>query len=230
MRRVQGRPAHLGRPFLSEIIHPETGELLPDGEPGELVLTSLTKEANPIIRYRTRDLTRLLPGTARSMRRMEKIAGRSDDMLIILRGVNVFPSQIEELVLKQPQLAPNYLLEVTRPHTLDELSLSVELRPRLRRHRRTAGSRRSPRNCATISSPISASRWAVRIVECGQLERSIGKAKRGNRQAIGGRRSSSADFFHFAPTSRAGSRPGRRGTFLLHDTKVPKEACPASPV
>jgi phenylacetate-CoA ligase len=162
--------------FYPEIIHPETGELLPDGEPGELVLTSLTKEANPIIRYRTRDLTRLLPGTSRSMRRMEKIAGRSDDMLII-RGVNVFPSQIEELVLKQPQLAPNYLLEVTRPHTLDELSLSVELRPAFADIDDSGQQTIAKELRHHIKSYIGVS-VAVRIVECGQLERSIGKAKR----------------------------------------------------
>jgi phenylacetate-CoA ligase len=162
--------------FYPEIIHPETGELLPDGEPGELVLTSLTKEANPIIRYRTRDLTRLLPGTSRSMRRMEKIAGRSDDMLII-RGVNVFPSQIEELVLKQPQLAPNYLLEVTRPHTLDELSLSVELRPAFADIDDSGQQTVAKELRHHIKSYIGVS-VAVRIVECGQLERSIGKAKR----------------------------------------------------
>ena len=162
--------------FYPEIIHPETGELLPDGEPGELVLTSLTKEANPIIRYRTRDLTRLLPGTARSMRRMEKIAGRSDDMLII-RGVNVFPSQIEELVLKQPQLAPNYLLEVTRPHTLDELSLAVELRPAFADIDDSGQQTIAKELRHHIKSYIGVS-VAVRIVECGQLERSIGKAKR----------------------------------------------------
>jgi phenylacetate-CoA ligase len=162
--------------FYPEIIHPETGELLPDGEPGELVLTSLTKEANPIIRYRTRDLTRLLPGTARSMRRMEKIAGRSDDMLII-RGVNVFPSQIEELVLKQPQLAPNYLLEVTRPHTLDELSLSVELRPAFADIDDSGQQNIAKELRHHIKSYVGVS-VAVRIVESGQLERSIGKAKR----------------------------------------------------
>ena len=162
--------------FYPEIIHPETGELLPDGEPGELVLTSLTKEANPIIRYRTRDLTRLLPGTSRSMRRMEKIAGRSDDMLIS-RGVNVFPSQIEELVLKQPQLAPNYLLEVTRPHTLDELSLSVELRPAFADIDDSGQQTVAKELRHHIKSYIGVS-VAVRIVESGQLERSIGKAKR----------------------------------------------------
>ncbi len=96
--------------FYPEIIDPETGQVLPEGEKGELVFTSLTKEALPIVRYRTRDLTRLLPPTARSMRRMEKITGRSDDMLII-RGVNVFPTQVEELILKQDALAPHYQLE-----------------------------------------------------------------------------------------------------------------------
>jgi phenylacetate-CoA ligase len=103
VHRDQGRPGDLGRPLLPEIIDPDTGEVLPDGAEGELVFTTLTKEALPIIRYRTRDLTRLLPPTARSMRRMGKIVGRSDDMLII-RGVNVFPTQIEELIL-QPRPA-----------------------------------------------------------------------------------------------------------------------------
>ena len=100
--------------------------MLPDGEPGELVFTSLTKEALPVIRYRTRDLTRLLPPTARSMRRMDKITGRSDDMLII-RGVNVFPSQIEELILRVPQLAPHYLLVLDKDGHLDCLTVRVEL-------------------------------------------------------------------------------------------------------
>src|SRR4029077_20808206 len=111
--------------FYPEIIDPESRAVLPDGERGELVFTSLTKEALPIIRYRTRDLTRLLPPSARSMRRMEKITGRSDDMLII-RGVNVFPTQIEELILKEVALAPHYQLEVTRPKSLDELTVLVE--------------------------------------------------------------------------------------------------------
>lgn len=114
--------------FYPEIINPETGEVLPDGESGELVFTSLIKEAMPVIRYRTRDLTRLLPPTARSMRRMGKITGRSDDMLII-RGVNVFPSQIEEYVLKMPDLAPIYQLVVKREGHLDTLDVKVELRP-----------------------------------------------------------------------------------------------------
>ncbi len=113
--------------FYPEIIDPETGEVLPDGEEGELVFTSLSKEALPIIRYRTRDLTRLLPPTSRSMRRMGRITGRSDDMLII-RGVNVFPSQIEELVLKMPALAPQYQLVVAKDGHLDTLEVFGELR------------------------------------------------------------------------------------------------------
>ena len=114
--------------FYPEIIDPVTGEVLPDGEKGELVLTSLAKEALPIIRYRTRDLTSLLPPTARSMRRLDKITGRSDDMLII-RGVNVFPTQIEELVLRMPDLAAIYQLVVSRDGHLDKLEVNVEMRP-----------------------------------------------------------------------------------------------------
>ena len=114
--------------FYPEIIDPDTGRVLPDGEEGELVFTTLTKEALPVIRYRTRDLTRLLPPTARSMRRMGKIVGRSDDMLII-RGVNVFPTQIEELVLQVPELSGQYQLVVTRSGHLDELQVLVELLP-----------------------------------------------------------------------------------------------------
>jgi phenylacetate-CoA ligase len=114
--------------FYPEIIHPETGEVLPDGAEGELVFTTLTKEALPVIRYRTRDLTRLLPPTARSMRRMGKIVGRSDDMLII-RGVNVFPTQIEELVLRDGRLAGQYQLVITRAGALDELQVLCECLP-----------------------------------------------------------------------------------------------------
>ncbi len=113
--------------FYPEVIDPVTGEVLPDGSEGELVFTSLTKEALPIIRYRTRDLTRLLAPTSRAMRRMGKINGRSDDMLII-RGVNVFPSQIEELILKMPALAPHYQLVVARDGHLDTLAVRAELR------------------------------------------------------------------------------------------------------
>lgn len=111
--------------FYPEIIHPETGEVLPDGEMGELVFTTLTKEGLPMVRYRTRDLTRLLPGTARSMRRIEKITGRSDDM-IILRGVNVFPSQIEEQVLEIPELAPHFQIELERQGRMDTMTVIVE--------------------------------------------------------------------------------------------------------
>src|SRR5690242_16629820 len=113
--------------FYPEIIDPETGAVVPDGEFGELVFTSLTKEALPIIRYRTRDLTRLLPGTARTMRRMEKITGRSDDMMIV-RGVNVFPTQIEELILKRGELAPHYVCILKREGPLDCLIVAVETR------------------------------------------------------------------------------------------------------
>jgi phenylacetate-CoA ligase len=111
--------------FYPEIIDPQSGAALPDGEMGELVFTSLTKQAMPIVRYRTRDLTRLLPGTARSMRRMEKVTGRSDDMLIV-RGVNIFPTQVEELILRTPGLAPHYQLELRREGNLDALTVNVE--------------------------------------------------------------------------------------------------------
>ncbi len=113
--------------FYPEVIDPVTGAVKPDGEEGELVFTSLTKQAMPVIRYRTRDLTRLLPGTARSMRRMQKITGRTDDM-IILRGVNVFPTQIEELIMRIPALSPHFQLHLTRPGRLDELAVHVEHR------------------------------------------------------------------------------------------------------
>ncbi|MBC3919492.1 phenylacetate--CoA ligase [Undibacterium sp. CY18W] len=116
--------------FYPEIINPDTGEVVPDGEEGELVFTSLSKEAFPVIRYRTRDLTRLLPPTSRSMRRMGKITGRSDDMLII-RGVNLFPTQVEELILKHPQLAPQYQLVVARDGHMDKLDIVAELRPEI---------------------------------------------------------------------------------------------------
>jgi phenylacetate-CoA ligase len=148
--------------FYPEIVDPATGRPLPGGESGELVFTSLTKEALPVIRYRTRDLTRLLPGTARTMRRMARISGRSDDMLII-RGVNVFPSQIEELILKQPGLSPHYVLEVSKDGPLDHLTVVVEGDPRA-----TAGLQHHIKSYIGISAD-------VRI---GAVERSIGKAKR----------------------------------------------------
>ena len=112
--------------FYPEVVNPETGEVLPDGEDGELVFTSLTKQAMPVIRYRTRDLTRLLPGTSRTMRRMDKITGRSDDMLII-RGVNVFPTQVEEQLLAVDSLAPHYFIEVSKQGHLDAIEVNVEL-------------------------------------------------------------------------------------------------------
>jgi phenylacetate-CoA ligase len=114
--------------FYPEIVDPASGEVLPDGEYGELVFTSLTKEALPIIRYRTRDLTRLLPGTARTMRRMDKITGRSDDMMII-RGVNVFPSQIEEEILKLKECSPHYQIELYTAKQMDKMRVLVELKP-----------------------------------------------------------------------------------------------------
>jgi phenylacetate-CoA ligase len=156
--------------FFPEIVDPQTGKPLPEGEMGELVFTSLTKEALPVVRYRTRDLTRLLPGTARTMRRMEKITGRSDDMLII-RGVNVFPSQIEELILKQPELAPHYVLELSKDGPLDHLSVLVELAPGAA----DAGSAAKLQH--NIKSFIGVS-TDVRIVPISTIERSIGKAKR----------------------------------------------------
>jgi phenylacetate-CoA ligase len=156
--------------FYPEVVDPATGEVLPDGEQGELVFTSLTKEALPVIRYRTRDLTRLLPGTARSMRRMEKITGRSDDMLII-RGVNVFPSQVEELILKQPELSPHYVLELSKQGPLDHLTVLVELAPGKN------DSSSSEKLQHDIKSYIGVSA-DVKIVGAGAIERSIGKAKR----------------------------------------------------
>ncbi|CAO0836259.1 Phenylacetate-coenzyme A ligase OS=Streptomyces microflavus OX=1919 GN=Smic_82190 PE=3 SV=1 [Streptomyces microflavus] len=130
--------------FYPEVVDPFTGEVLPEGEEGELVFTSLTKEAMPVIRYRTRDLTRLLPGTARNFRRMEKVTGRSDDM-VILRGVNLFPTQIEEIVLRTPAVAPHFQLRLTRQGRLDALTVRAEARADGRRptgRRRPSRSRR----------------------------------------------------------------------------------------
>lgn len=159
--------------FYPEIINPETGEVLPDGEPGELVFTSLTKEAMPIIRYRTRDLTRLLPGSARVMRRMERISGRTDDMMII-RGVNVFPTQIEEQILKEPALAPHYMLEITRPGRMDELKIIVERREGAGAEEVATAARGLKHHIKTMIG-IST---AIDIVEPNSVERSLGKAKR----------------------------------------------------
>jgi phenylacetate-CoA ligase len=162
--------------FYPEVIDPGTGAVLPDGSIGELVLTTLTKEALPMIRYRTRDLTRLLPGTARSMRRMEKITGRSDDMLII-RGVNLFPSQIEELILAEPSLSGHYLLEVSRPKQLDELKVIAELRPDATPNSAEATARIAALLAHNIKSLIGVSA-VIEIMPVGRVERSIGKAKR----------------------------------------------------
>jgi phenylacetate-CoA ligase len=162
--------------FYPEIIDPVTGAVLPEGEKGELVFTSLTKEALPMIRYRTRDLTRLLPPTARSMRRIEKITGRSDDMLII-RGVNVFPSQIEELILKLQELTPHYLLEVTRPGAMDEMTVHVEMGPGLAHDSQDARHTAAQRLEHNIKAYVGVS-TTVRLALPGAIERSIGKAKR----------------------------------------------------
>jgi phenylacetate-CoA ligase len=159
--------------FYPEIIDPQTGAVQPDGKPGELVFTSLTKQALPIIRYRTRDLTRLLPPTARSMRRMAKIVGRSDDMMIV-RGVNVFPTQIEELILQTPSLAPHYVLELTREGPLDALAVHVEAADAAA-FAACAGA--SKALVEQIKSMIGISA-RVEVREPGSIERSIGKAKR----------------------------------------------------
>ena len=160
--------------FYPEVIEPATGEVLPDGERGELVLTTLTKEGMPVIRYRTRDLTRLLPGTARTVRRMEKITGRSDDMLII-RGVNLFPSQIEELILADPRLAPHYVLEIRRARRLDELRVVVEAKAAAAEtEARATAAEELARH---IKSRLGVS-VEIAVVEPGQVERSLGKAKR----------------------------------------------------
>ncbi|MFZ1924500.1 MAG: phenylacetate--CoA ligase PaaK [Xanthobacteraceae bacterium] len=159
--------------FYPEIIDPESGEVLPDGEEGELVLTSLTKEAMPVIRYRTRDLTRLLPGKAHAMRRIERIKGRSDDMLII-RGVNVFPSQIEAALANEQSFAPHYILEVTRPERLDELDVIVETRNVLPPDAMLV---LADRGAHLIKSRVGVTA-AVRPVAPGSIERSQGKAKR----------------------------------------------------
>ncbi len=161
--------------FYPEIIDPETGEVLPDGEFGELVFTSLTKEALPIIRYRTRDLTRLLPGTARTMRRMEKITGRSDDMMII-RGVNVFPTQIEELLLKQHALAPHYQIVLTKEGPLDVMTLNVEPCPETVPDN-TALSAARQSLTYDIKALIGVSA-IVNVLPVNGIERSVGKARR----------------------------------------------------
>ena len=158
--------------FYPEVINPETGEVVAEGELGELVFTSLTKEAFPIIRYRTRDLTRLLPGTARSMRRMEKVTGRSDDMMIV-RGVNVFPSQIEEMLLTIEGLAPHYQIELTRDGRMDVMTVLTEASRDAAASRRETGEKLAEK----IKSNIGVSAH-VTVGESGRVERSLGKARR----------------------------------------------------
>lgn len=160
--------------FYPEIIDPATGEVRADGEPGELVLTSLSREASPAIRYRTRDLTRLLPPTSCSMRRIEKITGRTDDMLII-RGVNVFPSQIEELILRTPGLSPHYRLEVARAGHLNALTVHVEC---VADCSSDESRRRAARELAHHVKSSIGIKVAVDVHPPGTLERSLGKAKR----------------------------------------------------
>ena len=161
--------------FYPEVVDPKSGHVLEDGTEGELVFTSLTKEALPVIRYRTRDLTRLLPPTARSMRRLARITGRSDDMLII-RGVNVFPSQIEELLLTLHGLTPNYVLEVTRESHLDTLTVNVECTEHLGSDA-LARERLGQQLQYNIKERIGVTA-RITVASPGSLERSIGKAKR----------------------------------------------------
>ena len=158
--------------FYPEVINPETGEVVADGEMGELVFTTLTKEGLPMVRYRTRDLTRLLPGTARSMRRMEKITGRSDDM-IILRGVNVFPSQVEELVLDIEDLAPYFQIELTKEKAMDKMTVLAEPSPNHVDASQQLGDLLKKRIKDTIG--VSAT---VKVGAPGSVERSEGKARR----------------------------------------------------
>jgi phenylacetate-CoA ligase len=159
--------------FYPEVVDPATGAPLPDGEVGELVFTSLTKEAMPVIRYRTRDLSRLLRGTARSMRRIEKVAGRSDDMMII-RGVNVFPSQIEEIILKDARLSPHFVIELRRVERLDAMTVVVEARPGMAEADWAAGGRDLSHHIKSLIGVTA----EVKAMKPGSIERSAGKAKR----------------------------------------------------
>ncbi|WP_405846353.1 phenylacetate--CoA ligase [Streptomyces niveus] len=159
--------------FYPEVVDPFTGEVLPEGEEGELVFTSLTKEAMPVIRYRTRDLTRLLPGTARVFRRMEKVTGRTDDM-VILRGVNLFPTQIEEIVLRTAGVAPHFQLRLTRDGRMDALTVRAEARAGATPRERTAAARAI---ATAVKDGIGVS-VGVEVVDPETLERSVGKIKR----------------------------------------------------
>jgi phenylacetate-CoA ligase len=163
--------------FYPEIIDPVTGEPVADGEEGELVFTSLTREAMPVIRYRTRDLTRLLPPTARSMRRIGKITGRSDDMLII-RGVNLFPTQVEEIVLAMPELGAQYQLIVSRDGHMDKLEIVTEVRPEFEQMDAEARRALSDKVKHAVKSRIGVS-TTVTVRDSGQVERTVtGKARR----------------------------------------------------
>jgi phenylacetate-CoA ligase len=160
--------------FYPEVVDPVTGKVLPDGQRGELVFTTLTKEGMPVVRYRTRDLTRLLPGTARSVRRMEKITGRSDDMMIV-RGVNVFPTQIEEQILKVKGLAPHYQIVLTREDRLDEMEILVEATPGAAH----ADARQaSAGELAHHVKGVIGVNAKITVTDPGGVERSQGKARR----------------------------------------------------
>jgi len=159
--------------FYPEVIDPGTGRVLPDGELGELVFTSLTKQAMPVVRYRTRDLTRLLPGTARTMRRMEKITGRTDDM-IILRGVNLFPTQVEELILQVPALSPHFQLHLSRPGRMDAMTVRVERRADADP---SAADAAGAQLAALIKNIIGVTAACV-VQDPGTVERSAGKMRR----------------------------------------------------
>jgi phenylacetate-CoA ligase len=160
--------------FLPEVVDPLTGEVLPDGEEGELLFTTLTKEGMPVIRYRTRDLTRLLPGTARpGMRRMEKVTGRTDDM-IILRGVNLFPTQIEEIVLRTPGLSPHFAMELTTRGRMDHLTVRIEARPDCPAERRDPAAHEVQKGIKdTVGTSVE-----VLVVDPDTLPRSVGKLQR----------------------------------------------------
>jgi len=159
--------------FYPEVIDPATGRVLPDGEPGELVFTSLTKQAMPVIRYRTRDLTRLLPGTARPMRRIEKVAGRTDDMIIV-RGVNLFPTQVEELILQVPALSPHFQLRLTRPGRMDAMAVHVERRP----DADPPAAQAAGLHLATLIKNTIGVTAATIVQDPGTIERSTGKMRR----------------------------------------------------
>ncbi|MGW1281473.1 phenylacetate--CoA ligase PaaK [Streptomyces tsukubensis] len=160
--------------FYPEVVDPLSGDVLPDGEEGELVFTSLTKEALPVVRYRTRDLTRLLPGTARpAFRRIRKITGRCDDM-IILRGVNVFPSQVEEIVLRVPGVSPHFRIELTRRGRMDHMTVLVEARPESGEQQREAAALAIGRG---VKDGVGVT-VEVRVVDPESLERSVGKIRR----------------------------------------------------